>query len=113
MGNFRKLRVWQLAKELAVRIYKISKSASLLKDFGFRDQIQRAAVSIPSNVAEGDESGTNKISIRYFYTAKGSIAELQTQIIIANEIGYIENALKDSLIDECDKISIMLRKLIK
>jgi len=46
MGNFRKLRVWQLAKELAVRIYKISKSASLLKDFGFRDQIQRAAVSI-------------------------------------------------------------------
>ena len=113
MGNFRKLRVWQLAKELAVRIYKISKSASLLKDFGFRDQIQRAAVSILSNIAEGDESGTNKVSIRYFYIAKGSIAELQTQIIIAHEIGYIDYQIMESLVNECDIISIMLNKIIK
>jgi len=113
MGNFRKLRVWQLAKDLAVMIYKISKTNPLLKDFGFRDQIQRAAVSIPSNIAEGDESGTNRVSIRYFYTAKGSIAELQTQLIIAHEIGYIESQMMESLIDECDKISIMLTKIIK
>jgi four helix bundle protein len=113
MGNFRKLRVWQLSKELAVRIYKISKSTPLLKDFSLRDQMQRAAVSIPSNIAEGDESGTNKVSIRYFYTAKGSIAELQTQIIIAHEIGYIDNQAMESLVDECDKISIMLNKIIR
>jgi len=113
MGNFQKLRVWQLAKDLAVKIYNLTKSTKLSSDFGLKDQIQRSAVSIPSNIAEGDESGTNKISVRYFYTAKGSIAELQTQLIIANEIGYIEDSVKDSLIDECDTISIMLRKLIK
>lgn len=113
MGNFQKLRVWQTAKDLAVRIYSITKSSTLVKDFGLKDQIQRAAVSIPSNIAEGDESGTNKMSVRYFYTAKGSVAELQTQIIIANEIGYIDTDIRNSLINECDLISIMLNKIIK
>lgn len=70
-------------------------------------------MSIPSNIAEGDESGTNKLSIRYFYTAKGSVAELQTQLIIANEIGYIELNVKDEIMKECDLISIMLNKIIK
>ena len=113
MGNFQKLRVWQLAKNLAVKIYKLTQNQHLRKDFGFKDQIQRAAISIPSNIAEGDESGTNKLSVRYFYTAKGSIAELQTQLIIANEIGYIESDLKDSLVNECNLISVMLNKIIK
>jgi four helix bundle protein len=113
MGNFQKLRVWQLAKNLAVRIYKLTQAQTIRKDFGFKDQIQRAAISVPSNIAEGDESGTNKMSIRFFYTAKGSIAELQTQLIIANEIGYIENDLKDSLVNECNIISVMLNKIIK
>ena len=113
MGNFRKLQVWQLAKGLAVEIYKLTGKQPFVKDYGLKDQIQRSAVSIPSNIAEGDESGTNKISIRYFYIAKGSVAELQTQIIIANEIGYMENSVKDSLLNDCDKISIMLSKIIK
>jgi four helix bundle protein len=113
MGNFQKLRVWQLATKLAVSIYKVTQSSLFSKDFGFRDQIQRAAVSIPSNIAEGDESGTNKLSIRYFHTAKGSIAELQTQLIIGSEIGYIETDLKDALVNECSHISIMLNKIIK
>jgi four helix bundle protein len=60
MGNFHKLRVWQLAKELAVRIYKLTATATLLKDYGLKDQIQRSAVSIPANIAEGDELGTDK-----------------------------------------------------
>ena len=113
MGNFQKLHVWQLAKELAVKIYRLTQKRPFSRDFGFMDQIQRSAISIPSNIAEGDESGTNKISIRYFYTAKGSVAELQTQLIISQEIGYIENGLKESLVNDCDRISIMLNKLIK
>ncbi|MCU0461262.1 MAG: four helix bundle protein [Bacteroidales bacterium] len=113
MGNFRKLLVWQLAKELAVEIYKITRTQPFTKDFGLKDQIQRSAVSIPSNIAEGDESGTNKISVRYFYTAKGSIAELQKQIIIAQEIGYIEYSEMETIINKCDKISIILNKIIK
>jgi four helix bundle protein len=113
MGNFQKLRVWQLAKELAVQIYKLTQSSAFSKDYGLKDQIQRSAVSIPSNIAEGDESGTDKLSVRYFYIAKGSSAELITQLIIANEIDYINSETKNQLVDECDKISAMLSKLIR
>ena len=60
MGNFKKLRVWQIAKELAVRIYMLTQNPQFKRDFGFKDQIQRAAVSIPSNIAEGDELGTDR-----------------------------------------------------
>ena len=113
MGNFLKLRVWLIAKDLAVKIYKLTQNPQFRKDFGFKDQIQRSAVSISSNIAEGEESGTDKLSIRYFYIAKGSTAELMTQLIIANEIGYLDNNTKNVLVDECDKISAMLSKLIK
>jgi four helix bundle protein len=113
MGNFRKLLVWLKAKELAVRIYKLGKIQTLSKDYGLKDQIQRAAVSIPANIAEGDELGTDRQSIKYFFIAKGSAAELQTLLMIANEIGYIENELTQELFNECNVISIMLWKIIK
>jgi four helix bundle protein len=70
-------------------------------------------VSIASNIAEGDELGSDKQSVRHFFIAKGSVAELLTQVIIANEIGYIDNIIKDYLVDECDKLSSMLTKLIR
>jgi four helix bundle protein len=113
MGNFQKLRVWQLAKNLAVKIYKLTKSSKFSKDFGLIDQLQRAAVSVPANIAEGDELGTNKQSVRHFYIAKGSVAELQTLLIISNEIDYIDKKTLDPLDNECNIISIMLNKLIK
>jgi four helix bundle protein len=113
MGDFRKLRVWQLAKEIAVKIYRLTKTELISKDFGYKDQIQRAAVSIPSNIAEGDELDTDKQSIRHFYIAKGSAAELQTLLIIGSEIGYIEPQVADDLINECKVISVMLLKIIK
>jgi four helix bundle protein len=113
MGNFQKLLVWLFAKELAVKTYKLTQNTQFKKDFGFKDQIQRAAISIPSNIAEGDELGTDKLSVRHFYIAKGSSAELMTQLIIANEIGYIDQPEFELLEDECDKISSMLTKLIR
>jgi len=113
MGNFQKLKVWQLSKKTAVEIYKLSQKKGIKNDFGFRDQIQRSAISIPSNIAEGDELGSNKQSIRFFYIAKGSAAELQTQLIIGNEIGYISSGEADKLINDCSVISVMLSKLIK
>ena len=113
MGDFRKLRVWQKAKELAVKIYQLVKTQTISKDFGYKDQLQRAAISIPSNIAEGDELGTDKQSIRHFFIAKGSCAELQTLIIIGSEIGYIDNNVSDNLINECKMISFMLAKIIQ
>jgi four helix bundle protein len=113
MGNFQKLRVWQLARKLAVEIYRLTSNTKLTKDFGLKDQMQRSAVSVASNIAEGDELGSEKLSIRYFYISKESVAELTTQLIIANEIGYIDNVTISTLIDDCDKISAMLTNLIK
>ncbi|MFZ2339143.1 MAG: four helix bundle protein [Bacteroidales bacterium] len=113
MGDFTKLRVWQIAKNLAVNIYKLTKSSKFSRDFGMIDQIQRAAVSISANIAEGDELDTDKQSVRHFYIAKGSAAELQTLLIIGSEIGYIELQLANDLINECKVISVMLLKIIK
>lgn len=113
MGDFNKLRVWILAKELAVKTYRLAKSKTIASDFGFKDQVQRAALSIPANIAEGDELGTDKQSIRHFYIAKGSVAELQTLLIIGSEIGHIEPQVTHDLINECKVISVMLLKLIK
>ena len=111
--GFRELRVWREAKALAVRIYILTASGSLSRDFGLRDQIRRAAVSVPSNIAEGDERGSNKDSVRFFYIAKGSLAELRTQLEIAHEIGILEPQLFGQLEVTCAEIGRMLGSLIK
>jgi four helix bundle protein len=102
-----------MAKDLAVKVYLITKNQECSKDFGFKDQVQRAAISIPSNIAEGDELGSDKQSIRHFFIAKGSAAELLTQIIIGQEIGYLEKGQAEKLEEECRIISVMLTKLIR
>lgn len=113
MGDFQKLKVWERAKKLAVTIYKIINKAPFSRDYCLKDQMWRSAVSIPSNIAEGDELDTNKQSARFFYIAKGSTAELLTQAIIAHEIGYLAQTQFDSIKEECHAISSMLTKLIK
>lgn len=113
MGKFMELKVWQRAKDLAVYVYKITKDGAIAKDFGFKDQIRRSAVSIPSNIAEGDELGSNKQAIRFFYIAKGSSAELLTQSIIAFEVDYIDKKCFKHIETECRAISGMLGRLIK
>ena len=112
MGNFKELRVWQKAKDLAVYIYKTTAKGEFSKDYGLRDQIRRAGVSIASNIAEGDELGTDKQSVNFFYTARGSSAEVQTQAIIAFEIGYLAEKSFSYIENESQGISKMLNKLI-
>jgi len=113
MGKFEDLVVWQRSKDLSVRIYGVTLNKPFSNDFGLRDQIRRAAVSVPSNIAEGDESGTNRMAVKYFYLAKGSLAELYTQVLIAHEVGYLENEIKVDLTIECKAISSMLTNLIR
>lgn len=113
MGNYKDLNVWKRSKDLAVTIYKMTTQGEISKDFGLRDQMKRSAVSIPSNIAEGDELDSDKQSIRHFYIAKGSLAELQTQLTIAKEVGYINEADFASIEKETEEISSMLRGLIK
>jgi four helix bundle protein len=110
MGKFQDLKVWKRGKDLAVSIYKLTGHGIFAKDYGLRDQIRRAAVSIPSIIAEGDELGTNKQAIRFF-TAKGSTAEVLTQAIIAHEIGYLDGKDFQHLQKECRGISGKLTRL--
>ena len=113
MGQFQELKVWQRAKELAVFLYKVTGQGAFAKDYVLRDQIRRAAVSIPSNIAEGDELQTARQAIKFFYIAKGSSAEVLTQAIIAFEIGYIPKEDFDHIQQECQRISSMLTRLIQ
>jgi four helix bundle protein len=114
MGDgFRELQVWQRAKDLAVHFYKVTNSTLFSRDYGLRDQIRWAAVSVASNVAEDDERDTNKDSVRFLYMAKGSIAEIITQTIIAKDIGYLDDNEFGHILNECETIGKMLGKLIK
>ena len=113
-GGFRELKVWQRAKGLAVDVYAaVKRSPEFTKDFGLRDQMHRAAVSVCSNIAEGDERDTDKDAVRFFYIAKGSVAELITQLEIAKDARLIEPSGADQLIKEAEEIGAMLGALIK
>jgi len=96
-----------------VYIYKLTNKGEFTNDFGLRDQLRRAAVSVPSNIAEGDELMTDKQSVRFFYIAKGSSAEVLTQTIIASEIGYLAEDEFKYIENECKIISGMLGRLIQ
>lgn len=111
--RFENLEVWQEAASLAVDVYTVSKSGGLTQDFGLRDQLQRAAVSIASNIAEGKERETIAEFIRYLYIAKGSSGELKTQLIIAHRIGYIDEGSTKNLIRSVEQISAKLGALIR
>lgn len=111
--GFEELLVWQKGKELAVEVYRLTSSASFAKDLGIKDQMRRAAVSVPSNIAEGDERETDKESTRYFFIAKGSTAELLTQTMIAYEIGYLSEQQNLDVQAKCRTIMKMLAALIK
>ena len=111
--SFKELRVWQEAKQLAIEIYKITSQGNLSKDYGLKEQLQRAAVSVASNIAEGYERNSDKDFIRFLYMAKGSLSELSTQLEIASAIGYLDNDSSELMNDQCNKVGAMLTKLIK
>ena len=112
MGNFKKLRVWQDGVNLAANIYHITRQIPFSKDYGLSNQIQRAVVSISSNIAEGNERTTEKESIYFLNVAKGSAAEVITQLNIAYKIGYIKLDVFEKLEDQTEKIRASLKKLI-
>ena len=112
--GFKDLIVWQKAKDLAVIVYRITlQNKALAQDFGLRDQIRRSVVSIASNLAEGDERDTDREAVRFFYIAKGSLAELKTQLEISYEVGYLEKEVFDKLEADCGEIGKMIGRLIK
>ncbi|HWA10184.1 MAG TPA: four helix bundle protein [Opitutaceae bacterium] len=111
-GGFRQLQVWQRGKALAVELYRLTSSGPFSSDFGLRDQLRRAAVSVCSNIAEGDARQTDRESVQFFFIAKGSLAELSAQLDIALEVHSLSFATVAPLLQECEAISAMLQAII-
>ena len=107
--KFEELKIWQVAREIAKWVYVLTRSGEFAKDFGLKDQIQRAAVSIGSNIAEGFERDSNSELMKFLCYAKGSAGEVRSQLQTAQDVGYVtqENfaALYEMLITEGRKIS--------
>ncbi|WP_342594292.1 four helix bundle protein [Salinicola lusitanus] len=107
--NFERLQVWKRSARLSAELYK---TFSSLRDFGFRDQVTRSGLSIPSNIAEGMSRYTSKDKRHFLVVARGSCAELRTQVYIGMEIGYIEHQQGQRWLQETREISSMLNGLI-
>jgi four helix bundle protein len=112
-GGFKSLLVWQKAQDLAVAIYRATQEGPLSRDFGLRDQMRRAAVSVSSNIAEGDERDTDKDAVRFLFIAKGSVAELRSQLDLAVKIGSLDAETGSTLEAQAEEVAKMLRGLIK
>src|SRR5437764_15389925 len=95
MGTIRKfeeIEAWQTARQLTRRVYAASANGAFSRDFGLRDQMRRAAVSVMSNIAEGFESRTEVLFREYLGRAKGSAGELRAQFYVAEDAGYVSSA---------------------
>jgi four helix bundle protein len=111
--HFRKLEVWRRSKDFTVELYRTIRISPLAKDFGLRDQIQRAAVSIPSNIAEGYNRESAPDRSHFLIIAKGSVAELQTQLEIAAELELLPHDKIKIYDQELEELSKMITGLIK
>ncbi len=111
--GFRNLEVWKLSMRLTSCIYDITASFPQDQKFGLANQMQRCAVSVPSNIAEGSARYSKKEFVQFLYIARGSLAELETQVILAFARKYVVKENYDSIILQIDSINNMLGKLIK
>ncbi|WP_345085100.1 four helix bundle protein [Nemorincola caseinilytica] len=111
MNNFRELIVWQRSINLVVKIYEITKEFPKEEKFNLVSQMQRAATSIPSNIAEGAGRNTNNFFKHFLTIAIGSSHELETQIIISKQLGYINEDDCGMILTELNSIQKMLYAL--
>jgi four helix bundle protein len=113
---YKNLTIWKSSIDLVERVYKLSKLFPADEKFGLTSQIRRASVSVPSNIAEGYCRQGQKETAHFISIAIGSLAEVETQIIIANKLGYLENQITEDLMSKINSIqkqSIALRKRIQ
>ena len=113
VSNYRDLVVWQKSMDLAFRVYESIKLLPKEEFYGLSDQIRRAVVSIPSNIAEGHQRGSSKEYMHFLYIAKESLGELETQLLLCEGLNYIRKDQAKPLFDLCNEIGKMLTVLIR
>jgi four helix bundle protein len=107
-GNYRQLLVWRNGMELVRRVYQVTRSFPRHEALGLAAQMQRAAVSIPANIAEGHARGSTKEFVRYVVIAHGSLAELETLLQVAQDLRYLDPATSARFTELCDATGRML-----
>ena len=111
-STFKDLRVWQAAMKMATDAYRATAEFPKHEIYGLSQQIRRAAVSVPSNIAEGKGRRTDRDFRQFLYTARGSLLELETQLIIAGELGYLSEMQAGTLLDRATDVGRALSGLI-
>jgi len=111
--NFEELEIWKEARKLTRAIYQLTKREKFSRDFSLRDQIQRAVVSIMSNIAEGFERDGNQEFVQFLYVAKASCGEVRSQLYVAFDQGYILKADSEESIVAFRRLSGMIGNLIR
>jgi four helix bundle protein len=110
--NFEDLNVWKQARLLTQEVYRLTKTEKFSRDFGLRDQIQRAAISVMSNIAEGFERGGNQEFSQFLYIAKASCGEVRSQLYVAFDQGYVTHDETEKLRQSFKRLSGMISNLV-
>ena len=110
--NFEDLEIWQIARRLTQEIYALAQTSKLARDYGLRDQMQRAAVSVMSNIAEGFERGGNQEFMQFLYVAKASCGELRSQLYVALDQKYTDPRSVNEMTVALKRLSTMIKHLI-
>ena len=111
--SYQDLVVWQRSVELVKEVYLLTKDFPKSETYSLVDQMKRSAISVPSNIAEGHARQHSGEFRQFLFIALGSLAELETQLIIANKLGYLEQNQLRLLLKQTDEIGKMLRGLVK
>jgi four helix bundle protein len=111
--KFEDIKAWQKARELVREIYLVSEEEKFKKDFALKEQIRKSAISVVSNIAEGFARRTNKEFVQFLYVSHGSLAEIEAQLYLGHDLGYLDINKFNSLYGSCYEISKMIMGLIK
>ncbi len=111
MSDYKNLEVWKLSMDLVLSVYDLTKTLPSEERYALGDQMRRAAVSIPSNIAEGQARGSKKEFAHFLNFSFGSLAELETQLCLCERIGYFTRVRLDATFDMIARIQKMLSKL--
>jgi len=111
-SSFQDLRIWQESMDLAVGIYRATSGFPRQETYGLISQVRRAAISVPSNIAEGKGHRSDSEFVRFLFYARGSLLELQTQLLIARRLDYLSEEKADELVGSGDGIARGLNALI-
>ena len=111
-SDFKQLDVWKQSMDFALDLYELIKLLPQEERFALCDQLRRAAISVPSNIAEGQSRNSSKEFIHFLTISKGSLAEIETQLIFCGRLGYIKQSTIDEFINRLEAISRMIKGLI-